>query len=427
MSEEYSLVRSTAWVPLSLSECTSGMPAHYAPCVAQRLDQNVVYAEELLYPSFKIRQPYFPSNAYKERWEDIAMGIKERGVLQNDGWLVYKGQAGQNFVFENVSYRHSGGYDRWSADSCMSDLVSSDGLKTFDLLELLGRSNPPTIYQNAMLATSPDSYSFQHYLDRITHIVAQAAHLIDGSDLPYVITGRQGNQFVQQLWERLGFNDKHVLHSINTDIYAENMIFSCRAVLVHPFLSLRTLEAFGIHSMKESSTRNKVDDSIMYMTRSDAIRVLLRERGKGEEIIIFDETQYSSASELFDYFNKNVMAVVGPHGGAMHHHRWAVRGTLVIEMMLTTFTSVAIYEEASVLSQTYAALVVEPSSPGGRDMSIDLEDVTKLLREHLGVPMRKPWHVGDLTVEETDKQNDDHMAEDPLRVSYQWGGKELGF
>ncbi|SJL02950.1 uncharacterized protein ARMOST_06292 [Armillaria ostoyae] len=426
MSEDDSLVRSTAWVPLSLSECTSGMPAHYAPCVAQRLDQNVVYAEELLYSSFKIRQPHFASNAYKERWGNIAMGIKERGVLQTDGWLVYKGQSGQNF--------HSGGYDRWSADSCMSDLVSSDGLKTFDPLELLGRSNPPTIHRNAMLATSPDSYSFQHYLDRITHIVAQAAHLIDGSDLPYVITGQQGNQFVQQLWERLGFDDKHVLHSVNTDIYAENMIFSCRAVLVHPFLSLRTLEAFGIDSMKESSTRNKVDHAknggrrvLNETALLDAIRVLLRERGKGEEIIIFDEIQYSSAPELFDYFNKNVMAVVGPHGGSMHHHRWAARGTLVVEMMPTTFTSVAIYEEASVLSQTYAVLVVEPSSPGGRDVIIDSEDVTKLLREHLGVPMRKPWHVGDLAVEETDQSNDDHLAEDPLRASYQWGGKELGF
>ncbi|PBK93377.1 hypothetical protein ARMGADRAFT_928829 [Armillaria gallica] len=440
-SEEISLARSTAWVPLSLSECTSGMPAHYAPCVAQGLDQNVFYTEELLYPSFEIRQPHFASNAYKERWADIATGIKERGVLQNDGWLVYKGQSGQNFVFENISYRHSGGYDRWSADSCMSDLISSDGLETFDPLELLGRSNPPTIYRNAMLATSPDSYSFQHYLDRITHIVAQGAHLIDASDLPYAITGRQGNQFVQQLWERLGFDDKRVLYSINTDIYAENMIFSCRAVLVHPFLSLRTLEVFGIDSMKESSTRNK----IMYMTRSngraknggrrvlnetallDAIRALLRERGKGEEIIIFDETQYSSASELFDYFNKNDMAIVGPHGGAMHHHRWAARGTLVIEMMPTTFTSVAIYEEASVLSQTYAALIVKPSSPGGRGMIIDPEDVTKLLREHLGVPMRKPHHLGYLAVEETDQPGDEHLAEDPLRASYQWGGKELGF
>ncbi|KAK0469350.1 uncharacterized protein EV420DRAFT_25662 [Desarmillaria tabescens] len=443
-SEDHSLVRSTAWVPLSLSECTFGMPGHYAPCVAQRLEQKVLYAEELLYPSFEIRQPYFASEAHKERWKGAAMRIIERGVLQNDGWLVYKGQSGHNFVFENVSYRHSDVYDRWSADSCMSSLVSSDGLKIFDPLELLGRSKPPTIYRNAMIASSPNLSSFQHHLDRITHIVTQGAHLTLGSDLPYVITGRQGNQFVQQLWERLGFDDEHVLHSVNTDVYAENMIFSCRAVSVHPFLSLRTLEAFAIDSMKESSTRNK----IMYIIRFnihaknggrrvlneyallDAIHALLAERGKGEELIVFDETQYGSLSEIFDYFNENVMAVVGPHGGAMYHHRWAARGTLVIEMMPTTFTSMEIYEEAPVLSQTYAALVVEPSSPGGRDMIINPEDVTKLLREHLGIPMKRPRHakhMGYLVVEETDQPDDDHLAEDPLRASYQWREKELGF
>ncbi|KAK0431077.1 hypothetical protein EV421DRAFT_2041418 [Armillaria borealis] len=434
MSEEYSLARSTAWVPLSLSECTSGMPAHYALCVAQRLEQDVVYAEELLYSSFRIRQPYFASNAYKERWGNIAMGIKERGVLQTDGWLVYKGQSGQNFVSARISV-HSGGYDRWSAESCMSDLVSSDSLKTFHPLELLGRSNPPTIYRNAMLATSPDSYSFQHYLDRITHIVAQGVHLIDGSDLPYVITGRQGDQFVQQLWERLGFDDKHVLHSIDADIYAENMIFSCRAVLVHSFLSLRTLEAFGIDSMKESSTRDK----IMYMTRSndraknggrrvlnetallDAIRVLFRERGKGEEIVIFDETQYSSASELFDYFNKNVMAVVGPHASSP-------LGSSGYACHRDDAYDVHVRGDIRRSSGAFSDLCgVGPSSPGGRDIIIDPEDVTKLLREHLGVPMRKPRHMGFLAVEETDQQNGDHLAEDPLRASYQWGGKELGF
>ncbi len=60
-------------------------------------------------------------------------------------------------------------------------------------------------------------------------------------------------------------------------------------------------------------------------------------------------------------------------------------------------------------------------------MIVDPEDVTKLLREHLGVPMRKLRHLGYLAAEETDQSNDDHLAEDPLRVSYQWGGKELGF
>jgi hypothetical protein len=71
-------------------------------------------------------------------------------------------------------------------------------------------------------------------------------------------------------------------------------------------------------------------------------------------------------------------------------------------MMPTTRSAVMIYEEASVLSQNYAAIVVEPKDPSGTDMEIDVEDVISLLREHLGV-----------------------VGEDPLRKSYHWQAKEL--
>lgn len=71
--------------------------------------------------------------------------------------------------------------------------------------------------------------------------------------------------------------------------------------------------------------------------------------------------------------------------------------------MPTTFTSVAIYEEASALSQTYAAMIVEPTTPRGTDMEIEVGDVLALLKEHLGVE-----------------------GEDPLRRSYPWRAKELG-
>ncbi len=156
-----------------------------------------------------------------------------------------------------------------------------------------------------------------------------------------------------------------------------------------------------------------------------AIEAHLTERGKGEEVVIFSEAMLDNVPEFFKWCNENVMAVIGPHGGAMYHHRWAARGTLVIEMMPTSYTSMAIFEEASVLSQTYAALVVEPSSQGGTNMIIDPEHVVLLLRRYLGVPMRKPRR---LFGEDPDDEDDDdaHLAEDPLRMSYQWGGKELG-
>jgi hypothetical protein len=118
--------------------------------------------------------------------------------------------------------------------------------------------------QNVLIAVSPDSWSFQHHLDRVTHIVAQGSHLTYGSTAnPYVVTGRRGSKNVQQLWERLGFDEEHVLYR-QDGVEAERMIFSCRAVLIHPWLSLKTLEAFGVDHTAVSTTRNKVQ-SILIM------------------------------------------------------------------------------------------------------------------------------------------------------------------
>jgi hypothetical protein len=72
--------------------------------------------------------------------------------------------------------------------------------------------------------------------------------------------------------------------------------------------------------------------------------------------------------------------------------------------MPTTRMAAMIYEEATLLSQTYAAIVVEPTEPDGFDMEIDAEDVLLLMQKHLGV-----------------------AGEDPLRKSYPWQAKELGF
>lgn len=56
---------SDPWTPLSLSNCTFGTPSYYAPCVAEHLD-GVLYAEELVYPDFEIREPYFANEDHRQ-------------------------------------------------------------------------------------------------------------------------------------------------------------------------------------------------------------------------------------------------------------------------------------------------------------------------------------------------------------------------
>ncbi|KAJ7509432.1 hypothetical protein B0H11DRAFT_2421332 [Mycena galericulata] len=405
---------ATPWTPLSLSKCQFGMPSHYAPCAAQHLS-NLAYAEELLYPDFEIREPYFATEEHRKRWRKAASDISERGVL-NSGWMAYKGQSGQNFVFNDVKYTWSSShFDTWSPESCMSNLVSTSPIQP---IPESTSSRLPLV----TIAVSPDSYSFQHHLDRVTHIISQGSHLVQGhanitaNSKPYVVTGRRGSNTVQRLWELLGYDQEHILYQ-KEGVEAGTMVFSCRTVLIHPWLSLKTLEFFGIAHDAVSTTRNKV----VYMTRSDGrpsnfgrrivnevklldgIRQFLSERNRGEELVVFNPDEFETTDQLFEWFSKNAAAIIGPHGGAMINHRWAAKGTLVIEMMPTTRPAMMIFEEASVLSQNYAAIVVEPTTPVGTDMKIDVQDVLSLLKEHLGV-----------------------TGEDPLRQSYYWRAKELG-
>lgn len=46
------------------------MPASSAPCWAQRVPPGrVEYAEELIFPDFKLRPPQHYSEEYRARWE----------------------------------------------------------------------------------------------------------------------------------------------------------------------------------------------------------------------------------------------------------------------------------------------------------------------------------------------------------------------
>lgn len=87
---------ATPWVPLSLSQCSFGMPTYYAPCAAQKM-RNVAYAEELVYPGFEIREPFFAREEHREAWRKATLDITDRAVLYA-GWMAYRGQSGQNFV-----------------------------------------------------------------------------------------------------------------------------------------------------------------------------------------------------------------------------------------------------------------------------------------------------------------------------------------
>lgn len=145
----------------------------------------------------------------------------------------------------------------------MANLVSTSTIQPLEHNDSADRLPMVTVAQ------SPDSYSFQHHLDRVTHIIAQGSHLLRGNtSAPYAVTGRRGKATVQHLWQHLGYDSEHVLYS-RREVKADTLVFSCRAILIHPWLSLKTLEFFGIDHNAVSTTRNKVCRDALILLAAD--------------------------------------------------------------------------------------------------------------------------------------------------------------
>lgn len=240
------------------SICEDITPFHWAPCVAARKQGLNVFGEELLYPDFKLREPRWvgrQGESDRQLWFETVSTIAERGVpAKEGGWISYRGQHGQNLAFTNAKVLMDVAFDSWSSAACMGDSSA------ISVLPLGQESTQPTDHSSLLIASSPDSWSFQHFLDRSTHIVQQGSHLTLLDNRRAVLTGRKGSDRVQEMWSFLGYAESkgQLVHS-KKEVSADRIVFSCRTPLVHPWLSLASIEAFGIdHGSKPVEDRKLV-------------------------------------------------------------------------------------------------------------------------------------------------------------------------
>ena len=163
-----------------------------------------------------------------------------------------------------------------------------------------------------ILAASPDSWSFQHFLDRSTHIILQALrlNLPQGPDT-FVLTGAAEQAGVTELWQMLGFSPNQHIHRPGS-LKAKKWIFSCRTPLIHPYPSLRLAELFHVDRTVPLSERKVV----LYNSRSqgsslnggrqvlneeafvEQLQVLLNARGEGEELVMADPSRFATKQEV---------------------------------------------------------------------------------------------------------------------------------
>jgi len=127
---------------------------------------------------------------------------------------------------------------------------------------------------------------------------------------------------------------------------------------------------------------------------------LLTVRDQGERLEVYDVIKWNdNFDSMVQYFASNVRAIIGPHGGALVNLNWAPRDIAVIEVMPSDFFSLALYEQASVLGQTYG-FMQSPSINPRNDMTVDIPELMGLVELSLGkerdggvLHMVYEWHT----------------------------------
>ncbi|PYI09792.1 hypothetical protein BO78DRAFT_404683 [Aspergillus sclerotiicarbonarius CBS 121057] len=392
--------------PLHLTECTDTTPRYYAPCLVRTLT-HAVAGEELLYPGFSISPPIFAASRPHdgERWWNTTWLLWDR-AYKLDTRLRYPEKHGQIYVFENVTLSSSTPFDKWSMESCMSNLAPTSFA--------LPSSDTPT-HESVLLANVPDSWSLQHFLDRAMRVVGQSRDYPAG----YIATGREGDSSVKDLWSSLGYPADHVLHR-DTSFVASQLIWSCRAPLVHPWLTQKSLSLLAPESLHPVPLSDR--KVILYMTRSNGltrnggrqvinedillagIQCVLDRRGKKEKLEIFNHNDFPDMGSLIRYLQQNVKAVVGPHGSALHNHFWTAPDTLVVEFQPTSRPDLTFYESAKMRNHPYVVLMEDPVDEN-HNMLVDVPAVVDIIEQRL----------------ERELEMDDRV-----KLAYDWEAEELG-
>lgn len=308
-------------------------------------------------------------------------------------------------VFENVTLSPSTPFDAWDMKACMS---------SFSPTSIVEPSVDLPTHDSVLLANIPDSWSWQHFLDRAMRVVAQS-HQYNSS---HVATGEEGDSAVTELWSSLGYSPERVLHK-STDFVASRLIWSCRAPLASPWSTAKALSMLHPKSLEPISLESR--KVVMYMTRNNGLtrnggrevtneNILLQEleklfekRGQGEILQIFSHEDFNSTRSLMQYMYHNVRAIIGPHGSALHNSFWTGPDTLVLEFQPSSRPDLAFYESTKLREHQYAVLMLD-SVDENHNMEVDIPAVVEILQDRLGKETKS-----------------DHK----MKLAYDWEAEEL--
>uniref|UniRef100_A0A0G4GLZ1 Glycosyltransferase 61 catalytic domain-containing protein n=1 Tax=Chromera velia CCMP2878 TaxID=1169474 RepID=A0A0G4GLZ1_9ALVE len=419
-------LESASWAPLSVTEC-SPLAAQYgwAPCLKTEADRIaleqpdqeppietfIAFAEELIFPPFVISLPDFISPDHENHWltrfktKPLELFRCNIDLPTRSAHFLHELHA-QNLVFENVTLLGPPP-ENWGQTSCHGTEVSHRLFRGRTAAEV-ERAEAAGGADLVLFARGPDSYSFQHWVDRITHEIAQAEHiwgpLKRSGGVVKVIGGRNPRDgVIRELFEASGLGADNVRFGSPEKEFenAHRFLFNCRTMLIHPWLFLRFAELIGVHRdtpMEERKTvywlgrggrseRNGGRRILNEKAVLDMIEALLKKRGKGEKLEVLDTKK--GLPKLIEEIGKNARALVGPHGGKFFNQILAPRDTLILEIQPSSKGGLYFWEIGGCLLQKYAYFVVESRAPS-HDMNVPVDQLEKLLDRNLGVVSQTP-------------------------------------
>ncbi|KAG1655448.1 hypothetical protein FOA52_003927 [Chlamydomonas sp. UWO 241] len=382
---------------------------------------RIVAAEELVYPDFRIRLPGFPSEEYERRWLELfhnAGGHHERitRIGKHGGfmWAYYRGQRGQNLVFQNAVYKGSPVMDMWGPAAATSPDVSHE-VFTVDAVDAgifntttaatvaVGGGMPHAqklqLVDELVFAASPDSWSWQHFNDRVVNMLLQARHMLTAGQSNAVF-GRKvpANKVHRHVLSALLRQQPNAsLGSMLVSgqlLFARRFVHTLRTPLIHPWfnehlhkvlqlphkpLNQRKLVLYMSRAQKGSGARNGGRNVVNEGELFDSIRNMLEQRGEGEQLTQWNTQVHAANWQNFSKTMASVRAIVGPHGGALY----AAPNTLLVESLPSTRFGVLFWEMLSIMRLNVHVLITETVN-AQHDMSADVPSIVRTLENELG-------------------------------------------
>ncbi|KAF4317978.1 hypothetical protein JM18_007270 [Phytophthora kernoviae] len=398
------------WVPLIMSKCMHGMDKLAAPCIKEAQTTNLVEAQELLYPAFRLRLPHFSSTVMQDKWLSQGLHLERMRVSEDKEWAYYPAFQGQNMVFKNAVFRGDPPPDVWSDESCMGSAASHTSF-VHDVNE--NSTGNELSIDTLIVATSPDSWSFQHFIDRVAVVWSQAQLAVPTKKKvdTVIVSGKSPRDaIVNEVYELMV---GHHLHNIT--VSARHLVFSCRAPLIHPYTTQRITENI-LQALPAPKTDAQTDRNlILFLSRTkggeahnggrkllnedklfDAVSAMLKKEGRPEKLEYFRHSDFAGLTEVASFMRDRVKMMIGPHGAAFYNARFAQPRTALIEIIPDPdkFFVPCFWEQARLLGQDYSAHVGRVVSSKNDMQLTDVEEVARLVRNRLTF-LDKPYRPSD--------------------------------